>query len=160
MPEKVYQAVSEVAHELPNLRKQVAALEGEWRNLRALAQIGQVVNSSLDLDMVLQIVMDTIIRLTGAERGFLMLGQDGTDELEVRVARNWEQEIARPARNSQSAGPSCKRVAIDGQPMLTTNAQDDPRFEGQQSMVAYNLRSILCVPLQVKARADRRDLRR
>ena len=34
--------------------------------------------------------------------------------------------------------------------MLTTNAQEDPRFGGQESIVAYNLRSILCVPLHAK----------
>ncbi len=149
VPEKVYQAVAEVAHELPNLRKQVAALEGEWRNLRALAQIGQVVNSSLDLDLVLQIVMDTIIRLTGAERGFLMLGQAGADGLEVRVARNWERESLGNSELEISQ-TIVQRVATNGQPVLTTNAQDDPRFEDQKSVVAYNLRSILCVPLQVK----------
>ena len=35
-------------------------------------------------------------------------------------------------------------------PILTTNAQEDPRFEGQESIVALNLRSILCVPLILK----------
>ena len=34
--------------------------------------------------------------------------------------------------------------------MLTTNAQEDPRFIGQESIIAHNLRSILCVPLKVK----------
>jgi putative nucleotidyltransferase with HDIG domain len=33
---------------------------------------------------------------------------------------------------------------------LTTNAQDDPRFENQKSVAAYQLRSILCAPLQIK----------
>jgi PAS domain S-box-containing protein len=34
--------------------------------------------------------------------------------------------------------------------VLTTNAQEDPRFGSQESIIAYNLRSILCVPLKVK----------
>jgi len=33
---------------------------------------------------------------------------------------------------------------------LTTNAQEDPRFEGQLSIAAFQLRSILCAPLQIK----------
>jgi putative nucleotidyltransferase with HDIG domain len=33
---------------------------------------------------------------------------------------------------------------------LTTNAQEDPRFGGQKSVVEHNLRSILCVPLKLK----------
>ena len=34
--------------------------------------------------------------------------------------------------------------------MLTTNAQEDPRFGGQNSVISHNLRSILCVPLKVR----------
>jgi HD-GYP domain-containing protein (c-di-GMP phosphodiesterase class II) len=37
-------------------------------------------------------------------------------------------------------------------PILTTNALDDPRFSAQASVIAYNLRSILCVPLKAKER--------
>jgi putative nucleotidyltransferase with HDIG domain len=43
-----------------------------------------------------------------------------------------------------------RRVAKTGEPVLTTNAQEDPRFEQQKSVVAHNLRSILCVPLKLK----------
>jgi PAS domain S-box-containing protein len=34
--------------------------------------------------------------------------------------------------------------------VLTTNAQEDPRFGGHQSVIIHNLRAILCVPLKVK----------
>lgn len=148
VPEHVYQAVDDLSRDLPNLRKQIASLESEWRSLRALGQIGQVVNSSLELESVLQIVMDTILRLTGAERGFLMLrGENG--ELAMKVGRNWEQETLSTSEFAASR-TIINRVAEDGQPLLTTNAQEDPRFEGQQSVVVHNLRSILCVPLILK----------
>ncbi|MEK7784010.1 MAG: adenylate/guanylate cyclase domain-containing protein, partial [Chloroflexota bacterium] len=42
------------------------------------------------------------------------------------------------------------RVAQTGEPVVTTNAQEDPRFGKQESVVAFNLRSILCVPLKMK----------
>src|SRR5512143_2169270 len=42
--------------------KKVEGLETEHRNLAALAEIGNVVNSSLELDEVLRIVMDNIVR--------------------------------------------------------------------------------------------------
>ena len=41
-------------------------------------------------------------------------------------------------------------VAREGQPVVTTNAQADPRFSSQESVIGYNLRSILCVPLRVR----------
>jgi PAS domain S-box-containing protein len=126
----------------------MGAFESEHSNLMELAGIGQVVNSTLELDAVLQIVMDTIVRLTRAERGFLVLREDH-NELATRVARNWEQESINP--NEFAISRTIMQKVIDtGEPVLTTNAQEDPRFGAQESVVAYSLRSILCVPLKVK----------
>lgn len=133
---------------LGQLSKKVEAFETEHSNLRALAGIGQVVNSSLELDSVLQIVMDTIIRLSRAERGFLML-RDERGEMTTRIARNWEQESINPEEFAVSR-TIIEKVIEAGEPILTTNAQEDPRFGSQESIVAFNLRSILCVPLKVK----------
>ncbi len=149
IPQRVNQMVSGLAAALPQIRQQVQALGEEWRSLRALAQIGQVVNSTLELDEVLQLVMDTIIQLTGAERGFLMLRSELDGELVTRVARNWGQESIDSSEFAISR-TVINRVAAEGQAVITTNAQEDPRFVGQQSVVAYNLRSILCVPLKLK----------
>ena len=70
IPASVYEGISRLTGSIPNLTKEIKDLEGERKDYRILSQIGQVVNSSLDIDGVLQIVMDTIIRLTEAERGF------------------------------------------------------------------------------------------
>jgi len=122
--------------------------EQQFSHLQALANIGQVVNSTLEVDEVLQIVMDTIVRLTEAERGFLML-RDERGEMSIRIARNWEMESIN--QNESSISRSLVQRVIDGgEAVLTTNAREDPRFGGQESIIAFNLRSILCVPLMVK----------
>ena len=122
--------------------------EQRYSHLQALAGIGQIVNSTLELDEVLKIVMDTIVRLTEAERGFLMLRND-TGEMETRIARNWEQESINKNEFAISR-TIVERVIEAGEAILTTNAREDPRFDGQESIIAFNLRSILCVPLMVK----------
>jgi PAS domain S-box-containing protein len=114
----------------------------------ALNDVIQAINSSLELDEVLRIVMDNIIRLMGAERGFLMLRNEA-GEFEHRIARNWEQESIDKSEFAISR-TIIERVVSDGQPVITTNAQEDPRFGGHESIIIYNLRSILCVPLKVK----------
>ncbi len=114
----------------------------------ALTDVIQAINSSLELDEVLRIVMDNIIRLAKAERGFLML-RDEQGEFVTRIARNFEQESIDPSEFAISRSV-IQRVVSEGQPVLTTNAQEDPRFGGQESIIIYNLRSILCVPLKVK----------
>lgn len=123
--------------------------EQRYSHLRALAGIGEIVNSTLEVNEVLQIVMDTIVRLTEAERGFLML-RDERGEMSIRIARNWEQESINQNESSISR-TVVQRVIDTGEAVLTTNAREDPRFGGQESIIAFNLRSILCVPLAVKS---------
>ena len=150
IPRQTTQKVSHIAAELSRISRLIAQETEEKNNLRALANIGQVINSSLDPDQVLRIVMDTIVRLTGAERGFMMLRDSQSGELTIRLARNWEQESLDDPSEFEVSRTIVNRVANEGQPVLTTNAQEDPRFGGQESIIAYNLRSILCVPLKVK----------
>ncbi len=117
--------------------------------LGALMGVGRVINSSLGLKRVLEEVMDTLIELMRAERGFLMLRESSTGELAVRIARgiahvNLDEESFKVSRTIVT------RVAESGEPILTTNAQDDPRFNSQLSIAAFQLRSILCAPLKIK----------
>ncbi len=145
----IKQQINQLSARLGQLKQQVSNADDELRNLRGLASLGQIVNSSLDPDVVLQIVMDTIVRLNRAERGFLML-RSAEGEFSIRTARNWEQESINPSDFAISR-TVVNRVVSEGKPILTTNAQEDPRFGGQESIVAYNLRSIMCVPLVVKS---------
>ncbi len=134
---------------LEALARRVETQEKERQQMRALQDVGAVINSSLDQSQVLNTVMDTIIELTGAERGFLMLVDEETGELGVEVARNINRETLEESsfEISRSIVRSVAETAI---PVVTTNAQADPRFASQESIISYNLRSILCVPLKIK----------
>jgi len=133
---------------LAHISEKIEAFQREHNNLLALANVGQVINSSLELDEVLRIVMDNIVRLTKAERGFLML-RDEKGEMVTSMGRNWEMESINSSELTVSKSV-VGRVIESGEPLITTNAQEDQRFAGQESIVAFNLRSILCVPLKVK----------
>ncbi len=116
--------------------------------LGALMGVGRSINSSLGLQRVLEEVMDSLIGLMRAERGFLML-RNPAGELNVDIARG----IAHTKLNQQSKEFSwtmVNKIAETGETMLTTNAQDDPRFENQKSVVSYQIRSVLCAPLRLK----------
>jgi adenylate cyclase len=140
--------LKELENSLSRVSEVLIPFEQRFSHLQALAGIGQVVNSTLEIDEVLQIVMDTIVRLTEAERGFLML-RDERGEMTTRIARNWEQESINPNEFAISR-TVVQRVIDEGEAVLTTNAREDRRFSDQESIIAFNLRSILCVPLMVK----------
>ncbi len=145
----ILRALTQARLNLENLARSVETQEKERLQLRALQEVGAVINSSLEQSQVLRSVMDTIIELTGAERAFLMLYNEESGELEVEVARNINRETI--AESSFEISRSIVRsVAESGAPVVTTNAQADPRFSSQESIISYNLRSILCVPLKIK----------
>lgn len=148
LPPGVSEGLTQLATSLDRIGRTVSEQEQERGQLQALAEISSVVNSSLDLTTVLNEVMDTIVKLTGAERGFLMLKNE-TGELDFRIARNVDRETLQ-ASSFEISRSIVNRVAQSGEPVVTTNAQEDPRFGKQESVVAFNLRSILCVPLKMK----------
>ena len=119
-------------------------------HLETLYHITQTINSSLDLDEVLNAVMDRVIEVTKAERGFLMLREDdGT--LVFRVARGLDQKDLEGAE-FQVSKTILREVERSRKPLLTNNAQYDNRFKAGMSIVAMKLLSILCVPILVKDR--------
>lgn len=148
IPREIFHGLARISNSLKFLVKNSSEQEQELERLYALIDVGKVINSSLDLTTVLNEVMDTIISLTGAERGFLMLS-NLHGRLDMRVARNMARETL-DEDEFKISSTIAHRVAAQGEPVLTTNAQEDPRFTGQHSVAIYNLRSILCVPLKVK----------
>ncbi len=116
--------------------------------LALLYRVSQVFTSSLNLDEVLRRVMDEVITVTRAERGFLML-RDADDQLAFRAARGMDQQtIGGP--EFQISRSVVEDVAQEGKPRLTNDAQSDAWLQKRQSVVGLRLRSILCVPLQIK----------
>ncbi len=119
--------------------------------LALLYSLSQTFNSTLDLDEVLNRVMDEVIAATRAERGFVMLyGASG--DLVFRVARGMDQRTIDEPQFQVSRGV-VERVARDGQPILTSDAQLDDRFSMRHSVLDLGLRSLLCVPLKVHDRS-------
>jgi signal transduction histidine kinase len=123
------------------------AHEGE---LATLYEIIAVMNSSLDLADTLGLVMDSLIHLTGAERGCLML-LDEEGNLEIQAAQHFDQQSV-DTTDLELSHTVVQEAVETREPVLTTNAQLDPRFSGQSSVIDYHLRSIVCVPLHVRER--------
>src|SRR5690606_39668064 len=123
----------------------------QQERLAALYEVSSQLGSTLDLQELLNLVMDAIIQLTRAERGFLVLRDEVTGELETVAARNVDQESI--DERSREISQSIVIQAIEQQqPILTDNAQADSRFSAYQSVVGLRLRSIMCVPLRARGR--------
>lgn len=136
--------LTELMERLEGLQKsQTAALRFE-----ALYNVSRVLGTSLDQQTVLNQVMDAIIQLTGAERGFLML-RDDDGSFRVMVARNLDQQTL-GSEDFKYSRTIANLVVDSGQGVLTTNALEDPRFAGGASIMAQGLRSIMATPLRAR----------
>jgi len=147
--QQIDQLLPQLESSLTVLMSDLTAQVKEHQQLSALAKSAEVINSTLDLPEVLNQVIDMIIGLTGAERSFLMLLDEETGEMEFKVARNLDRETI-GGSSFEISRTIVNTVAREGEPVVTTNAQADPRFRAQESVVSYSLRSILCVPLKAK----------
>jgi PAS domain S-box-containing protein len=123
-------------------------LQQQYDELDALYQVSQAMSATLELDSLLMLIMDAIIKLTKAERGAIMLRQDD-DNLNLTVARNLDSETL-DRKSFRLSLSVIERVSQQGEPVLTSDAQEDSRFADSDSVVSYSLRSIMCVPLKVR----------
>ncbi|HSM55844.1 MAG TPA: GAF domain-containing sensor histidine kinase [Candidatus Sulfomarinibacteraceae bacterium] len=123
----------------------------QQQRLAALYEVSSRLSTTLDLSELLNMVMDATLQLTEGERGFLVLVDEVTGRLQTAVARNVDQESIGD-EGADISRSVVTRVIDSGEPVLTDNAQEDERFADRQSVVNYQLRSIMCAPLRARGR--------
>jgi transcriptional regulator with GAF, ATPase, and Fis domain len=116
------------------------------RNLNALLQISRVVHSIRDLDELQNQVLDLIFKVAPAERGAILL--DGTNGREFRsvFARYRDPEKQQAVKVSRTVAD---RVLQQGVAVLGSYVPGDTGLGSVESLVALQVRSLLCVPLTI-----------
>lgn len=152
LPPMVRASMATLNEDLERLETILIDEKSELGQLQALATMSAQINTSLDVDTVLQETIDVVIALTQAERGFLILrDEDAEDGLDFRIARD-DTMSPLTAGMTGTERPQISHSVIDdvittGKPMLTDNAYKDERLQNKESVARFNLRSVLCVPL-------------
>ncbi|MCG3133543.1 MAG: Anaerobic nitric oxide reductase transcription regulator NorR [Planctomycetes bacterium] len=117
----------------------------DQERLLKLLEINKQLNLAEDMRALLDVIMDVATATTGAERGFLIVVEDG--RISFQTARNFrKEEVAKPELKISSS--LAKRVLKSGQAVLTDNAREDERFAEFKSVERLELKSILCVPFR------------
>src|SRR5438094_2853200 len=113
-----------------------------------LYELARDLSSSLELNVVLRKVMDRVITLMKASRGFIVLVDPKDGSLSVQESSGEaDPEKTRLFLGSRTV---IEHVVTSGQAVVSTDASLDDRFKGQQSVIMQNLRSIIAVPLVTK----------
>ncbi len=115
-----------------------------------LYELARDLSSSLELREVLGKVMDRVISLMHASRGFIVLVDPETNELSVEMAGG--EADPEKSRSFLGSRGVIDQVVKTGRAVVSTDASLDDRFKGQQSVILQNLRSIIAVPLVTKGK--------
>lgn len=119
----------------------------EMALLRKLTAFSERLLQSYALDQILESLMDEVIELTRADKGFLILME--SDQLRVKVARNLSRENIEDAIERVSDSIVAKVVRTQ-KAVIISDALDDPEFSSSESVVNLKLLSVMCAPLMHK----------
>lgn len=93
---------------------------------------------------LLESLMDHVVSLTQADKGFLILVEGGA--LDVKVARNLKRETILDAEGQLSDSIVEKALRLK-QAIIVSDALNDKEFNSSRSVMQLKLCSVMCVPL-------------
>ena len=133
------------------LQARTAELGRSVEELKALGEVGRAVSSTLDLDTVLTTIISRANQLSGTEGGLIYEYNDVTEELHLRAAQNFEEELVdtlrvRPLRKGEGVGGRVVETRAPFQvPDIT--AEGAYRVHIRDTLIRAGYRALLAVPL-------------
>ena len=117
---------------------------GEIAGLRRLYDFSQRLMYIRDFSELLRALMDAVIDVTHADKGFLLLVRETGPE--IAVARNLRQEdITNGVRHLSDSIVS--KVLSQRRPLIVSDALHDEEFKTSESVMNLKLCSVMCAPL-------------
>jgi sigma-B regulation protein RsbU (phosphoserine phosphatase) len=113
--------------------------------LNVFLEAARKLNSTFVLEEVLQTLLEASLRLTQAERGFVFL-RDLTGELRMAAGRDKSGELI--TDDSTISKSVLRDAARSASEFLVTDTSDSEKLSGRESVVAQNLKSVICIPLR------------
>jgi len=111
---------------------------------RILAEAGELLATQRPLDELYEVILDHVERLATCDKIVILLMEEGKEEPVVRASR------LRPGAAEGELVLSrtmVQKVLEQRSGLLTSDAQQDPRFQQQQSIVSQGIRSAMAAPL-------------
>jgi GAF domain-containing protein len=136
------------------LRDSTTELGRSVEELRALGDVSQAVNSTLDLATVLSTIVSRAVQLSGTEAGAIYEFDERQTELELRSTYGMSEELITALRE-QHIGlgePIFHRAVTHREPVQIPNLRDVPSTPGQDIVARAGFRALLVIPLFARDR--------
>ncbi len=115
------------------------------KNLEAILDIVKIINRTLILEDVLDLVLRHSVKLTNSDRGFIVL-RNPLGKLEYKLGLDSEGN-ALPETSFNISTTVVDDVFRTGQSKFIEGAQSDTNFDPSKSILRLELQTILCSPL-------------
>lgn len=115
---------------------------------KLILSLNKVINSSLNLEDVLERVVDAALKITKAERAFLLVA-DSKNNLKIKLAKNIKGEWLNP-KDTEISFKTANKVFKTGTSFITTDISDDQSIVFHKSVIKLGLNSVMAVPLRFK----------
>jgi len=136
--------------------KELPATSRLGRNLNALLKISRIVHSISNLDQLQAQILELIFEAVPAERGAILLDGQGTEKFSSLFAHPGSATIgaakpgsAKPGEPLRVSRTITRQVMEKGVAILGADVPASRGLSGVESLVTFNVRSLLCVPLTV-----------
>jgi transcriptional regulator with GAF, ATPase, and Fis domain len=116
------------------------------KHLEGLCDFSRRLMDLENMDKALEALLDSSLSLTRANKGFIILIEDG--EPKVKVARNIERRQL-PEDDCLFSESIVEKALGQGEPQLITDALHTREFSSCTSVINLRLASVMCVPLKV-----------
>jgi transcriptional regulator with GAF, ATPase, and Fis domain len=116
----------------------------ELNSYKRLFEFSQKLMASYDLPTLLDQLLDVVVQVTNADKGFIVLMESG--EPVVKVARNLRRETISDAVSHLSDSILAKVVETRAA-LIVSDALSDAQFKNALSVMNLKLTSVMCVPL-------------
>ena len=113
--------------------------------LNVFLEAARKLNSTGVLDDVLHTLLEYSLRLTQAERGFVFL-RDEDGELQMAAGRDKAGQLI--TDDSTISRSVLRDAAKSASEFLVTDTSESDKLSGRESIVAQNLKSVICIPLR------------
>ncbi len=109
---------------------------------REIVAFSEKLLRSRELGGLLTSLMDKVVELTRADRGFLVLFEDGKPH--IKVGRNIDGDTGNAI--AELSDSIIAKVVREQQPVIVSDAVNDAEFKASASVVNLRLMSVMCVP--------------
>jgi adenylate cyclase len=114
------------------------------RLISLLGEVARTLVATLPMQEILNRVIDLLLAHVPAERACLLVADSETGALASQIVRRQDGKPAKPVDISRTVREMTIRQRLA---VLTSDAHQDPRFDGSQSVLLSDVRSLICGPL-------------